>query len=253
MGVMIWLALVLSSLPFANQDDVPANRVVGFVIPMPVAQDDAQPGTFGGPITDAIVRRLDAMQAAWAEREGVITKLIEELETRQEARDERRFGFIKEWLENLRPGPVGPVDVGPVREFFGEWKAERERQQAERAEAAAERAAWREDRERWRRDSEAAAGERKTLLERMAEQRAALIEARTAAMEARAEAAAAAAQAKAAMEQTGPIRQTLQLIVQGVQAVVSLVWAVIVLGLIGAVVWAVAQGVLIWRSFAGVM
>jgi DNA repair exonuclease SbcCD ATPase subunit len=160
---MIWLALILSTLPFAAQDDVPTHRVVGFVIPMPVAQDD----TYGGPITDAIVRRLDAMQKAWADRDGVITKLIEELETRQEARDQERFGFIKEWLENLRPGPVGPVDVGPVREFFGEWKAERERQQAERAEAAAERAAWREDRERWRRDFEVAAGDRKTLLERI--------------------------------------------------------------------------------------
>lgn len=250
---MIWLALILSTLPFAAQDDVPANRVVGFVIPMPVAQDEPQPGTFGGPIIDAIARRLDAMQAAWAERDGVLTKLIQEIETRQEARDERRFGFIKEWLENLRPGPVGPVDVGPVREFFGEWKAERERQQAERVEAAAERAAWREDRDRWRRDSETAAGERKTLLERMAEQRAALIEARTAAMEARSAAAAAEAQAKAAMEQTGPIRQTLQLIVHGIQAAVSLIWAVIVLGIIGAVIWGVSQGVLIWRSFTGVM
>jgi hypothetical protein len=225
---MIWLALILSTLPFAAQDDVPTHRVVGFVIPMPVAQDD----TYGGPITDAIVRRLDAMQKAWADRDGVITKLIEELETRQEARDQERFGFIKEWLENLRPGPVGPVDVGPVREFFGEWKAERERQQAERAEAAAERAAWREDRERWRRDSETAAGDRKTLLERMAEQRTTLIEARTAAMEARAEAQAAAAQAKAAVQSTGPIRQGLQLLINLVWAVIALVSLVFVGGLV---------------------
>jgi hypothetical protein len=249
-GVLLFILSIVTVIP---QDDVPTHRVVGFVIPTPVAQDDTQPGTFGGPIIDAIARRLDAMQATWAERDGVLTKLIQEIETRQEARDERRFGFIKEWLENLRPGPVGPVDVGPVREFFGEWKAERERQQAERAEAAAERAAWREDRDRWRRDSEVAAGERKTLLERMAESRAAIAEARTAAMEARAEAAAAAAQARAAVEQTGPIRQTLQLIVQGIQAAVSLIWAVIVLGIIGAVIWGVSQGVLIWRSFAGVM
>ena len=248
---MIWLALVLSALPFVAQDDVPPNRVVGWVIPMPQAQDDPARQLFGGPIIDAIARRLDAMQAAWAERDGVLTKLLEQIEARQEERNERRFAFVKEWLENLRPGPIGPVDTGPVREFFNEWKTERENAKAERAEAAAERAAWREDRERWRRDSEAAAGERKTLLERLSEQRAALIEARTAAMEARAEAAAAAAQAKAAMEQTGPIRQTLQIIVQGIQAVVSLVWAVIVLGLIGAVAWAISQGVLIWRSFAG--
>jgi hypothetical protein len=236
---MIWLALILSNLPFTAQDDVPTHRVVGFVIPTPVAQDDAQPGTFGGPIIDAIARRLDAMQAAWAERDGVLTKLIQEIETRQEARNERRFGFIKEWLENLRPGPVGPVDVGPVREFFGEWKAERERQQAERAEAAAERAAWREDRERWRRDSETAAGERKTLLERMAEQRATLIEARTAAMEARAEAAAAAAQARASLQSTGPIRQGLQLLINLVWAVIALVSLVFVGGLVfvGAVIF----------------
>jgi hypothetical protein len=233
---MIWLALILSTLPFAAQNDVPTYRVVGFVIPMPVAQDD----TYGGPITDAIVRRLDAMQKAWADRESVLTKLIEELETRQEARDEQRFGFIKEWLENLRPGPVGPVDVGPVREFFGEWKAERERQQAERAEAAAERAAWREDRDRWRRDSETAAGDRKTLLERMAEQRTTLIEARTAAMEARAEAQAAAAQAKAAVQSTGPIRQGLQLLINLVWAVIALISLVFVVGLVFA-------GVVIFR------
>jgi hypothetical protein len=225
---MIWLALILSTLPFATQDDVPTHRVVGFVIPTPVAQDD----TYGGPITDAIVRRLDAMQKAWADRDGVITKLIEELETRQEARDQERFGFIKEWLENLRPGPVGPVDVGPVREFFGEWKAERERQQAERAEAAAERAAWREDRERWRRDFEVASSDRKTLLERMAEQRTTLIEARTAAMEARAEAQAAAAQAKASLQSTGPIRQGLQLLINLVWAVIALVSLVFVGGLV---------------------
>jgi hypothetical protein len=34
---MIWLALILSLIP---QDDVPDHRVVGWVIPMPVAQDD---------------------------------------------------------------------------------------------------------------------------------------------------------------------------------------------------------------------
>jgi hypothetical protein len=237
---MIWLALILSTLPFAAQDDVPTHRVVGFVIPTPVAQDDTQPGTFGGPIIDAIARRLDAMQSAWAERDGVLTKLIQEIETRQEVRDERRFGFIKEWLENLRPGPVGPVDVGPVREFFGEWKAERERQQAERSEAAAERAVWREDRERWRRDSETAAGDRKTLLERMAEQRTTLIEARTAAMEARAEAQAAAAQAKAAVQSTGPIRQGLQLLINLVWAVIALISLVFVVGLVFA-------GVVIFR------
>lgn len=242
---MIWLALVLSALPFVAQDDVPPNRVVGWVIPMPVAQDDAAPQFYGGPIIDAIARRLDAMQAAWAERDGVLQKLLADIEARQEERNERRFGFIKQWLENLRPGPVGPVDTGPVREFFNEWKTERENAKAERAEAAAERAAWREDRERWRRDSETAAGERKTLLERMAENRAALIEARTAAMEARAEAAAAAAQAKASLQQTGPIRQGLQLLI-------NLVWAVICLIVVAAVVYGVSQGVLIWRSFAGV-
>jgi hypothetical protein len=250
---MIWLALILSTLPFVPQDDIPTHRVVGFVIPTPVPQDDVQPQLFGGPIIDAIARRLDAMQATWAERDGVLAKLIQEIEARQEKRNEERFGFIKQWLENLRPGPVGPVDVGPVREFFGEWKAERENARTERAEAAAERAAWREDRDRWRRDSEVAARERKTLLERIAESRTAIAEARTAAMEARAEAAAAAAQARAAVEQTGPIRQTLQLIVQGIQAAVSLIWAVIVFGIIGAVIWGVSQGVLIWRSFAGVI
>jgi hypothetical protein len=229
---MIWLALILSTLPFAAQDDVPTHRVVGFVIPTPVAQDEPQPQLFGGPIIDAIARRLDAMQAAWAERDGALTKLIQEIETRQEARDQERFEFIKEWLENLRPGPVGPVDVGPVREFFAKWKAERERQQAERAEAAAERSAWREDRERWRRDFEVAAGDRKTLLERMAEQRTTLIEARTAAMEARAEAQAAAAQAKAAVQSTGPIRQGLQLLINLVWAVIALVSLVFVGGLV---------------------
>jgi hypothetical protein len=242
---MNWLALILSALPFAAQDDVPPNRVVGWVIPMPVAQDDTAPQLYGGPIIDAIARRLDAMQAAWAERDGVLTKLLADIEARQEERNERRFAFVKEWLENLRPGPVGPVDTGPVREFFSEWKTERENAKAERAEAAAERAAWREDRERWRRDSETAAGERKTLLDRMAENRAALIEARTAAMEARAEAAAAASQAKASLQQTGPIRQGLQLLI-------NLVWAVICLIVVVAVVYGISQGVLIWRSFAGV-
>jgi DNA repair exonuclease SbcCD ATPase subunit len=240
---MNWLALILSALPFAVQDDVPPNRVVGWVIPMPVAQDESQ--VIQGPITDAIARRLDAMQKAWAERETAVTKLLSEIEERQERRDQERFGFIKQWLENLRPGPVGPVDTGPVREFFAAWRADREEAVAERAEAAAERAAWREDRERWRRDSETAAGERKTLLDRMAENRAALIEARTAAMEARAEAAAAAAQAKASLQQTGPIRQGLQLLI-------NLVWAVICLIVVVAVVYGISQGLLIWRSFAGV-
>ena len=242
---MIWLALFLSALPFVSQDDLPPNRVVGWVIPMPQAQDDPSPQLFGGPIIDAIARRLDSMQAAWAERDGVLQKLLADIEARQEERNERRFGFIKQWLENLRPGPVGPVDTGPVREFFNEWKTERENAKAERAEAAAERAAWREDRERWRRDSEAAAGERNRILATIAEQRAALIEARTAAIEARAQAAAAAAQAKASLQQTGPFRQGLQLLI-------NLVWAVICLIVVVAVVLGIAQGFLIWRSFAGV-
>ena len=145
------------------------------------------------------------------------------LETRQEQRDRERFEFIKQWLENLRPAPAGPVDVGPVREFFAEWKAEREHAKAERVEAAAERAAWREDRAAWRRDLDAAATERKTLLERMAENRAALIEARTAAIEARAEAKEAAAQARASLQSTGPIRDALRLLIWLVGALTGLV------------------------------
>ena len=123
---MIWLALLLSLIP---QDDVPDHRVVGWVIPMPVAQDD---DLFGGPITTAIAKRLDELKAAWDAREGVLAQLIEQIETRQEQRDRERFEFVKDWLENLRPGPAGPVDVGPIREFFGEWKAERENAKAER-------------------------------------------------------------------------------------------------------------------------
>ena len=217
---MNWLALLLSIIPM--QDDVPPGRVVTIVIPMPVVQDDCPP-LFGGPLIDAIAKRLDAMQAAWAERETVLTKLIEGLETRQEQRDRERFEFIKQWLENLRPAPAGPVDVGPVREFFAEWKAEREHAKAERVEAAAERAAWREDRAAWRRDLDAAATERKTLLERMAENRAALIEARTAAIEARAEAKEAAAQARASLQSTGPIRDALRLLIWLVGALTGLV------------------------------
>lgn len=202
-----WLALILSIIPI--QDDVPPGRIVAIVIPMPVAQDDCPP-LFGGPLIDAIAKRLDAMQQAWAEREGALAKLIQEIEARQEKRFEERFEFVKKWMENLRPGPAGPVDVGPVREFFNEWKAERENAKAERSEAAAERAAWREDRAAWKRESQSAAAERKTMLERMAEQRTTLIEARTAAIEARAEAQAAAAQARAMLAQTGPFRETLK-------------------------------------------
>jgi hypothetical protein len=234
-----WLAIILSIIPI--QDEVPPNRIVAIVIQTPVAQDDCKP-LFGGPLIDAIAKRLDAMQAAWAERDTMFSKLIEELETRQEKRDRERFEFIKAWLENLRPGPVGPVDVGPVREFFAEWKAERENAKAERSEAAAERAAWREDRAAWRRDAELATSERKTLLERIAENRAALIEARTAAIEARVEAKEAAAQAKASLQQTGPIRQGLQLLI-------NLVWAVISLIVIVAVVASIGYAFSIYRSF----
>lgn len=219
---MNWLALILSLIP---QDDVPSNRIIAIIIPTPVEQADC-PSLFGGPLVDAIAKRLDSMQAAWAERETVLAKLIEELETRQEARDRERFEFIKSWLENLKPGPAGPVDAGPVREFFNEWKAEREHAKAERAEAAAERAAWREDRERWRSDSLAAATERKTMLERLAESRAVIIEARTAAIEARAQAQEAAAQARAALAQTGPFREALRLLIW---LVVSLIVLVLVL------------------------
>lgn len=215
---MIWLALLLPFL--APQDDVPDHRVVGWVIPMPVAQDD---DLFGGPITGAIAKRLDELKAAWDAREGVLSQLIEQMETRQEQRDKERFEFVKDWLENLRPGPAGPVDVGPIREFFGEWKAERENAKAERAAAAAERAAWREDRERWRRESEAAASQRKNLLDRLAESREAIIEARTAAYEARAQAEAAALQARSALQSTGPIRQGLQLLINLVWAIFALV------------------------------
>jgi chromosome segregation ATPase len=231
-----WLALILSIIPL--QDDAPANRVVAIVI-----QSQDEP-LITGPITDAIARRLDAMQKAWAERESVLQKLMAEIEERQEKRDQERFEFVKQWLENLRPGPAGPVDVGPVREFFNEWKAEREDAKTERAEAAAERAAWREDRVAWRRDAEAATAERKTLLERIAEQRTALMEARTAAIEARAKADEAAAQARAALQQTGPIRQGLQLLI-------NLVWAVISLIVVVAVVAALGYAFSVWRSLRG--
>lgn len=217
---MNWLALLLSIIP--RQDDVPANRIVAIIIPTPVEQADCPP-LFGGPLIDAIAKRLDAMQAAWAERETVFSKLIAELETRQEQRDRERFEFVKEWLENLKPGPAGPVDVGPVREFFNEWKAEREHAKAERVEAAAERAAWREDRERWRSESLAAAAERKTMLERLAESRTVIIEARTAAIEARAQAQEAAAQARASLQSTGPIREALRLVIWLVGALTLLV------------------------------
>ncbi len=220
---MNWLALILSLLPL--QDDVPANRIVAIIIPQP-ASTSGPPNSGGQSACAAIAKRLDSMQAAWAERETVFSKLIEELETRQEQRDKERFEFVKEWLENLRPGPAGPVDVGPVRQFFDEWKAEREHAKAERAEAAAERAAWREDRERWRSDSLAAATERKTMLERLAESRTVIIEARTAAIAARAEAAQAAANARATLAQTGPFRDALRLMIW---LVVSLIVLVLVL------------------------
>jgi hypothetical protein len=215
-----WLALILSIIPI--QDDVPSNRIVAIVIQTPVAQDDCPP-LFGGPLIDAIAKRLDAMQQAWAERETVFSKLIEELETRQEARDRERFEFIKSWLENLKPGPNGPVEVGPIREFFAEWKIDRELQRSERAEAAADRRSWAEERDQARADRATAATERRTLLERLNENRAALIEARTAAIEARAAAAAAEAQAKASLQSTGPIREALRLIIWLVCSVIVLV------------------------------
>jgi hypothetical protein len=204
---VVFVAFLLSLIPL--QDDTPPNRVVGFVIPMPVQQDELMTG----PITAAITKRLDELKAAWDAREGLIEKSLREFEQRAEQKQRERFEFIKEWIEGIRPGPV---DIGPVREFFGEWKEERET-------ARLERAAWREDRERWKRDSESASKERKTLLERISESREAMIEARTAAMEARAEAATAAEQAKAAMQSTGPIRQGLQLLINLVWAIFALV------------------------------
>ena len=213
---MIWLALILSLIP---QDEVPDHRVVGWVIPMPVAQDD---DLFGGPITTAIAKRLDELKAAWDAREGIIEKAIRDFEQRAEAKQKERFEFIKEWIEGIRPGPV---DIGPVREFFGEWRTDRD-------EAVKERQAWREDRERWRRDLETASSERKSLLERIAESREAIIEARTAAYEARAQAEAAALQSKSALQSTGPIRQGLQLLINLVWAIFALVSLLVVVALI---------------------
>ena len=213
---MIWLALILSLIP---QDDVPDHRVVGWVIPMPVAQDD---DLFGGPITTAIAKRLDELKAAWDAREGIIEKAIRDFEERAEAKQKERFEFIKEWIEGLRPGPV---DIGPVREFFAEWRTDRD-------EAVKERQAWREDRERWREDSETASSERKSLLERIAESREAIIEARTAAYEARAQAEAAALQAKSALQSTGPIREGLRLLINLVWAIFALVSLLVVVALI---------------------
>jgi hypothetical protein len=219
---MIWLALILSLIP---QDEVPDHRVVGWVIPMPVQQDELMTG----PITAAITKRLDELKAAWDAREGLIEKSLREFEERAEQRQRERFEFIREWIEGIRPGPV---DIGPVREFFGEWKAERETARLERAEAAAERQAWREDRERWKRDSESASKERKTLLERIAESREAMIEARTAAYEARAQAEAAALQARSALQSTGPIREGLRLLINLVWAIFALVSLLVVVALI---------------------
>jgi len=221
-----WLALILSLLPF--QDDVPPGRIVAIIIPQPVAQDEPVE-LFAGPITDAIVKRLDAMQKAWADRETVLSALIQEIEARQEARDKERFEFLKEWIENLRPGPNGPVDVGPIREFFAEWKLDRETAIKERSEAAAERRSWAEEREQARADRALASTERRTLLERLTETRTALIEAKTAALEARAAAAAAEAQAKASLQSTGPIREALRLIIWLVCSVIVLI--VIVFGI----------------------
>jgi hypothetical protein len=217
---MNWLALILSLLPI--QDDVPTGRIVAIIIPQPVAQDEPVE-LFAGPITDAIVRRLDAMQKAWADRETVLSGLIQEIEARQEARDKERFEFLKDWIESLRPGPNGPVDVGPIREFFQEWKLDRETAIKERSEAAAERRSWAEEREQARADRALASTERRTLLERMTETRTALIEAKTAALEARAAAAAAEAQAKASLQSTGPIREALRLIIWLVVALTVLV------------------------------
>ena len=212
---MIWLALILSLIP---QDDVPDHRVVGWVIPMPVQQDELMTG----PITAAITKRLDELKAAWDAREGLIEKSLREFEERAEQRQRERFEFVKEWIEGIRPAPV---DIGPIREFFGEWKAERETARLERAEAAAERAAWREDRERWKRDSESASKERKTLLERIAESREAMIEAR-------AQAEAAALQARSALQSTGPIREGLRLLINLVWAIFALVSLLVVVALI---------------------
>jgi cobalamin biosynthesis Mg chelatase CobN len=217
---MNWLTLILSIIPI--QDDVPPGRIVAIIIPQPIAQDEPVE-LFTGPITDAIVRRLDAMQKAWADRETVLSALVQEIEARQEKRDKERFEFLKEWIESLRPGPNGPVDVGPIREFFQEWKAERDHAKTERSEAAAERRSWAEEREQARADRVTAATERRTLLERMTETRTALMEARTAAIEARAAAAAAEAQAKASLQSTGPIREALRLIIWLVVALTVLV------------------------------
>lgn len=223
---MNWLALILSIIPI--QDDVPPGRIVAIIIPTPVTQADCPP-LFGGPLVDAIAKRLDAMQAAWAERETVLSALVQEIEARQEKRDKERFEFLKEWIENLKPGPNGPVDVGPIREFFQEWKLDRENAIKERSEAAAERRSWAEEREQARADRALASTERRTLLERLTETRTALIEAKTAALEARSAAAAAEAQAKASLQSTGPIREALRLIIWLVCSVIVLV--VIVFGI----------------------
>jgi hypothetical protein len=219
------MTLILFLLSLIVQDDALVKTII---IPQPIAQDEPVE-LFAGPITDAIVKRLDAMQKAWADRETVLSALIQEIEARQEARDKERFEFLKEWIENLRPGPNGPVDVGPIREFFAEWKLDRETAIKERSEAAAERRSWAEEREQARADRALASTERRTLLERLTETRTALIEAKTAALEARAAAAAAEAQAKASLQSTGPIREALRLIIWLVCSVIVLI--VIVFGI----------------------
>lgn len=222
-----WLALILSIIPI--QDDVPPGRIVAIIIPQPTAQADCPP-LFGGPLVDAIAKRLDAMQAAWAERETVLSGLIQEIEARQEARDKERFEFLKEWIENLKPGLNGPVDVGPIREFFAEWKLDRENAIKERSEAAAERRSWAEEREQARADRAASASERKTMLERLTESRAALLEVKVALTEARAEVAKAQAEISRARAELAAARA---------QFVWAFVVLVALLFVIAAVVYAV--------------
>jgi len=205
------------------------------IVPQPTAQDEPVE-LFRGPITDAIVKRLDAMQKAWAERETVLSALVQEIEARQEARDKERFEFLKQWIESLRPGPNGPVDVGPIREFFQEWKAERDHAKTERSEAAAERRSWAEEREQARADRALSASERKTMLERLTESRAALLEVKVALTEARAEVAKAQAEISRARAELAAARA-------------QFVWAFVVLVALLFVIAAIVYAVRTFFSF----
>lgn len=127
---------------------------------------DQDPEPIQGPLTDAIVKRFDALQERLAEREGFLARLIQESEERQKARQDQRFSRLLEWLDANRPEPF---EAGPLLESIKQMRADF---RAEMAEAKTLRSGMLSRLAEMRDEVAVGRSERKTLLERIAEQRA---------------------------------------------------------------------------------